>query len=58
MKQDIKATLETRVSSKGNEYTCVVIKITDKIEKLVFLSESELELIRINNSKTAIPFGK
>lgn len=56
MKQEIKATLETRVSSKGNNYECVVIKITDKIEKLVFLSPSELELIRMNNKNAKSPF--
>lgn len=56
--QKIDATLETRKSKAGNDYQVVVIKITDKIEKLVFLSDAELELLKLSNSKTSLPFGK
>lgn len=50
------ATLEERVSKKGNTYQCIVIKITDKIEKLVFLTPAELELLEL---KSSVPtFGK
>lgn len=57
MKQDIKATLETRTSSKGKDYKCVVLKLTEKSEKLVFLSPSELELLELHNTKnTKSPF--
>lgn len=58
MKTDIKASLETRTSKKGTDYEVLVIKITDRIEKLVFLSPSELELLKINNKKNDLPFGK
>ena len=49
---DIKATLETRKKKDGSgDYKVVVIKISDKSEKLVFLSPSELELLELHNSK-------
>lgn len=52
----IDATLEERVSKKGNTYQCVVIKITDNIEKLVFLEPAEVELLK---NKSSMPsFGK
>lgn len=58
-KKEFKATLETRTSKKGNEYEVLVIKLTDKLEKLVFLEPAELELIKLNNnSKSGLPFGK
>lgn len=50
-KQEFKATLETRTSKKGNEYEVLVIKLTDKLEKLVFLEQAELELLKLSNSK-------
>ena len=43
---DIKCSLETRVSKKGNSYICLVIKLTDKLEKLVFLEQAEIELLK------------
>ena len=59
MKQKIEATLETREKKdKTGTYEVVVIKISEKSEKLVFLSPAELELIKIHNSKTSNPFGK
>lgn len=50
-KKEFKATLETRTSKKGAEYEVLVIKITDKIEKLVFLDPAELELLKLNSDK-------
>ena len=50
-KKEFKATLETRTSKKGTEYEVLVIKITDKIEKLVFLDPAELELLKLNSDK-------
>lgn len=41
------ATLEQKKSAKGNEYTCIVIKIGDTYEKTVFLDKAEIELIKI-----------
>lgn len=58
MKIDLECSLETRTSKKGTDYEVIVIKITDKIEKLVFLSPSELELLKLNNKKNDLPFGK
>lgn len=56
------ATLETRTKKDNSgTYEVVVIKITDKSEKLVFLSPAEIELIKLYNSKNAkndLPFGK
>lgn len=39
--------LTTKKSNKtGKEYTCLVIKLTDNYEKIVFLSPAELELAK------------
>lgn len=58
MKVDVKATLETRTSKKGNDYQVLVIKIDDDIEKLVFLEPAEIKLLKLsqkdNNKK--MPF--
>lgn len=58
MKQDFKATLETRTSKKGSDYEVLVIKLTEKLEKLVFLEPAELELLKMSSSKSSLPFGK
>ena len=57
-KKEFKATLETRTSKKGSQYEVLVIKITDNIEKLVFLDPAELELLKMSSSKSNLPFGK
>ncbi len=50
-KQEITATLETRVSEKkGTTYQVVVIKLTPTYEKLVFLDKAEIELLKANNN--------
>lgn len=56
MKQEFKATLETRTSKKGSQYEVLVVKLTDNLEKLVFLDQAELELLKL--TKTNTPFGK
>lgn len=48
---NIKATLQKRVSKKGNEYVCIVVSIADGIEKIIFLTPAELKLIEILNQK-------
>lgn len=53
-KQEFKATLETRTSKKGNQYEVLVIKLTDKLEKLVFLDQAELELIKLSSKNSNI----
>ncbi len=46
---EVRATLETRVSKKtGKTYQCIVIKLTDTYEKVVFLDNAEVELIKMN----------
>lgn len=46
------ATLEERTSKKsGNTYTCIVVKITDSIEKVIFLEPAELELLKLMNKE-------
>lgn len=46
---EVRATLETRVSKKtGKTYQCLVIKLTDTYEKVVFLDNAEVELIKLN----------
>lgn len=49
MNYDLDCSLETRVSKKGSTYQVVVIKLTDTYEKLVFLDNAELELLKLNN---------
>ena len=48
MVMPIKAELVERTSQKGNKFICIEVSITDKIKKLVFLNNAELELIRLN----------
>lgn len=52
MVQRVEATLETRTSKKGTEYEVIVIKLTDTYEKLVFLDNAELELLKLNNNSS------
>ena len=47
MKQEFKATLETRTSKKGNQYEVLVVQLTYKLEKLVFIEQAELELLKL-----------
>lgn len=49
---ELKATLETRKSKNGNDYTVAVIHITPNCKKQVFLEQSELELLSILYSKS------
>lgn len=43
--------LETRISKKGTEYQVLIIKLTDTLEKQVFLEAAELEILKLKNSK-------
>ena len=46
---NLKCTLETRHSEKsGKDYQVIVIKLTDTYEKVVFLEQSELELVKLS----------
>lgn len=46
---NIKATLVEKMSKKGNKYICIEVYITDNIKKLVFLTDAELELLRLSS---------
>ena len=54
---DVKCTLETRKNKAGKDYQVLVIKITDSVEKLVFLDSAEIELLKIVNSKKEPDIG-
>lgn len=46
------ATLEERIAKKsGKPYKCVVVRLTDGLEKIVFLNKAEVELITLKYSK-------
>ena len=46
---NVKACLVEKVSAKtGKQYCCVEIYITDEIKKTVFLSDSEIALLKLN----------
>lgn len=47
--KDLKCSLVTRESTKkaGSFYECIVIKITDTYEKVVFLEPAEQELVKL-----------
>lgn len=47
--ENLNVSLETRVSKKGKEYTVLVIRLTPSYEKIVFLDNAELELIKMLN---------
>lgn len=53
---NIKCSLETRTSKKGNDYQVLVIKLTDNYEKLVFLENAEIELLKLNKNYDTINF--
>lgn len=46
----IDARIEKRVSKLGKEYTVLVIKICDGIEKLVFLTTAEQKLLELSQN--------
>lgn len=43
----IKAVLVEKTSKSGNPYVAIEVYITDKIKKLVFLTQAELELLKL-----------
>ena len=49
---NIPAKLEERISKAGKPYVCIVVNITESVEKLVFLESAELELIKLTHGKT------
>ena len=54
MGMKLNATLETKTSKKGTAYQCVVIKLTDTLEKIVFLEPAEVEILKLVNTEKNI----
>lgn len=44
---NVKATLVEKISKNGKPYVCIEVYVTEKIKKLVFLTEAELELLKL-----------
>lgn len=51
IERELKATLVKRTSKKGNDYECIIIQLTPTYEKPVFLEASELELLKLCDTK-------
>lgn len=45
---NLKCQLVEKTSQKGNKYICVEIYITENYKKVVFLEQSEIELIKLS----------
>ena len=43
----INAELVEKVSKVGNKYICVELFLTDKVKKTVFLTDAEVELVKM-----------
>lgn len=46
----VKAVVVERTSKSGNPYVAIEVYITDKIKKLVFLTQAELELLKLQTN--------
>lgn len=49
---EVKATLEEKISKNGNKYSAIIIHLTDTCTKTVFLDPAEIELLKMQKSKT------
>lgn len=54
MNRQFLATLETRTSKKGTQYEVLVVKLCDGLEKLVFLEQAELALLKLQSSNNNV----
>lgn len=43
----VNAVLVEKTSKKGNTYLCIEVNITDKVKKIVFLDQAEIELLHL-----------
>lgn len=48
---EIKGLLQKKTSSKGNEYYCVELHLTDTYKAIYFPNSAEVELIKANYNK-------
>lgn len=54
LKMNVNAELVEKISKNGNKYVCIEISLTDKVKKVVFLTDAEVELLKLylsNSSK-------
>lgn len=47
---NLKCQLVSKVSSKGNPYTVLTVYLTDTCKKDIFLTDAELELLKLKNN--------
>ncbi len=52
IERELKATLVKKTSKKGNDYECVMIELTPTYQKVVFLEDAELELLKFCDNKS------
>ena len=52
IERELKATLVKKTSKKGNDYECVMIELTPSYQKVVFLEDAELELLKFCDNKS------
>ena len=57
MNAELKASIKEATSQKGNIYKYLSIMLTDSLEKRVFLTQAELELLELK-AKEENPFKK
>ena len=50
----LQARLEERESKKGTKYSVLLLKLTDTYEKVIFLDQAEIELLKMQ--KTPVKF--
>ena len=48
----VNAELVEKTSKVGNKYICVEVSLTDKVKKVVFLTDAEVELLKLYMSST------
>lgn len=46
----VKCQLVEKVSKKGTKYICLEMQLTETYKKIVFLTDAEIELIRVNST--------
>lgn len=52
IERELKATLVKKTSKKGNDYECVMLELTPTYQKVVFLDDAELELLKFCDNKS------
>lgn len=49
---ELQSRLEQRVSKDGKPYFCIIIKLTDELDKIVFLEPAELQCVKLTYAKS------